>query len=436
MSESTSSTKQRPKRRRWLTFSIRGLMVLVLIAAIGMGWIASMRTQHQREKAIANQIEALDGTVQWNSRSVSSRMLDPFSPEPTQYEQWRAWLLGDDVDSRINRVIFEKACPAELFAELHNLEALTELMIVNGSVSDASCEAISNLASLTDISLVDTEISAKQLEKISSLPNVNHIYITHASVTKENVKLLAKFPNLTTLSICSSQIPAEGLACLRVAKNLSSLTLEADYNRSSSTAELSGLASLTQLEHLQIGEFPISDKDLEAIGAIRSLQALQITAEIALLNVTPKGLSHLASAGKLTRLDFPSAPFDDDTLRSLAKNRSLKEIHCDGSQITDAGLKHFEGHPSLTYLSIPGCQVTAEGIRSLAKNSSLTGLDLGDGVEFGVGGLRLVYGGGQTIVSSGDDSMDEDDDSTSDNNPFGKPDADTDPFDANPGGVF
>lgn len=265
MSEPASSPSQRPKHRRWLSFSIRGLFLLVLLAAIGMGWIASIRTQHQREKAIAKQIEALDGAVQWNAVSFDYRSSDPFAPEPTQYERWRAWLLGNDVDSRISRVVFETHCPAELLVELQKLEALTELTIVNGSLSDPASEAIRRLTNLTDLSLIDTEISAKQMETIASLPLVDHLHITHRSVTDENLKRLAKFPYLESLSICASEISAEGLAGLRAAKHLSKLELEADYNKSSSTAELSGLASLTQLEDLWIGEFPVTDHDLGAI---------------------------------------------------------------------------------------------------------------------------------------------------------------------------
>ncbi|PQO36576.1 hypothetical protein [Blastopirellula marina] len=444
MSESASSPSQRPKRRRWLSFSIRGLFLLVLLAAIGMGWIASIRTQHQREKAIAKQIEALDGAVQWNAVSSGGRFSDPFgsdpfAPEPTQYERWRAWLLGDDVDSRISRVVFETHCPAELLVELQKLEALTDLTIVNGSLSDPASEAIRQLTNLTDLSLIDTEISAKQMETIASLPLVDHLYITHGSVSEENLKRLAAFPSLESLSICASEISAEGLAGLRAAKNLLTLKLEADYQKSSSTAELSGLASLTQLEDLRIGEFPVTDHDLEVISTMRSLRILKITPKSSLVKVTSTGITQLFSLGMLNDLDFPAAPFDDEILRSVVKIKALKQLDCDGSRITDAGLKHLEGHPNLRYVTIPGCQVTANAIRSLAKNGSISELGLGDGVGLNFYGLSLVYSGGQTVVRSGGDSNDEEDDVAplgSSDDPFGADEGGSDPFGPGVGGVF
>ena len=43
-------------KRRWFRFSLRSLLVLVVVVAIPLGWIAKERRQSQREKVIAEQL--------------------------------------------------------------------------------------------------------------------------------------------------------------------------------------------------------------------------------------------------------------------------------------------------------------------------------------------------------------------------------------------
>src|SRR5579863_10202776 len=54
--------------RRWFSFSLRSLLILVTLAAIGLGWVAYERNQSQREMQIAEQIKATGATVEFSGR--------------------------------------------------------------------------------------------------------------------------------------------------------------------------------------------------------------------------------------------------------------------------------------------------------------------------------------------------------------------------------
>jgi hypothetical protein len=50
-------------RRRWFSYNLRSLFVLITIAAIGLGWVAYERRQSQREIQVAEQLKASGAAV-------------------------------------------------------------------------------------------------------------------------------------------------------------------------------------------------------------------------------------------------------------------------------------------------------------------------------------------------------------------------------------
>ena len=69
-----------PSKRRWLTISIRGMMGLVVVTAVGLGWVVQ-RARAQRE-AVA-EIRRLHGIFTYDWRISNGRIaeLDATGPE-------------------------------------------------------------------------------------------------------------------------------------------------------------------------------------------------------------------------------------------------------------------------------------------------------------------------------------------------------------------
>jgi hypothetical protein len=68
----TPSTTPKP-RRRWLQFSLRTLMVLLLVLGAGLGWLAHEAERARAQQKLAAAIQQLGGRVEY--RAVSGGMI-------------------------------------------------------------------------------------------------------------------------------------------------------------------------------------------------------------------------------------------------------------------------------------------------------------------------------------------------------------------------
>lgn len=379
MSDSTSSTKQRPKRRRWLSFSIRGLMFMVLLFAVLLGWLGRDIYQHSREKSISKQIEATGGKVYWNGRIWSddpfvSQFSDPFGPSLTRYQQWMVWAYGENLYDHIHSVEFFSAEKESLLTQFVGLPELNSLTIGRGKISDVSVDAIAQLRSLERLSFYHTEITPSQLKRLSKLPSLTTIDFQG---TPDYLAALAHFPRLESITIRCDHLTKECIASLGNVRGLIEFDVGSESLQPIGKAELVALASLNQCQTLRIHDFSVDDQALEAISEMTSLSDLKIDTNAVNLSISNEGLNYLCKLTSLTRLSIPSAKFDDNSLEILSKLPSIEVISCEGSKVTDAGLKHLESLPNLNDLSIPGCQVSANAIRSLTTSTFLEHLDIG-----------------------------------------------------------
>ena len=68
----TEPTTTPKPRRRWLQFSLRTMLVLVLIFGAGLGWFAREVQKARAQREAAKAIEKLGGGVVWGRPSSSS----------------------------------------------------------------------------------------------------------------------------------------------------------------------------------------------------------------------------------------------------------------------------------------------------------------------------------------------------------------------------
>ena len=68
MTTAEPSTTPKP-RRRWLQFSLRTLMVLMLVLGCGFGWLAYEIKMVREQREAVTAIEKLGGSVYWKPAS-------------------------------------------------------------------------------------------------------------------------------------------------------------------------------------------------------------------------------------------------------------------------------------------------------------------------------------------------------------------------------
>src|SRR2546430_1241064 len=92
-----------PKRkRRWLQYRLRSLLILMLILGIGMTWLVAVKKKADKQRAIVEQIQKDGGWVyydyQYDQSGRSIPHADPAAPA------WLRILLGDDFFANVEGV--------------------------------------------------------------------------------------------------------------------------------------------------------------------------------------------------------------------------------------------------------------------------------------------------------------------------------------------
>jgi hypothetical protein len=103
---------------------------------------------------------------------------------------------------------------------------------------------------------------------------------------------------------------------------------------------LDGLAPLTKLKALDLGDLPIKSADLAWLPALTALEQLDIDG---------------------------SFQIDDAVAGTLLKLGSLKRLNLAGTVLTDAALDQLAGMMTLERLTVGGTQVTAGAVAAFAR---------------------------------------------------------------------
>ena len=199
-----------PKRRtrRLLQFSLRSLLVFVLLVSIGMSWLGVKleRARKQREaveairEAAAEAIDKAWGIVLYDYEFDAK---GDFVPEAQPFVP--SWLLGlfgrdfssDVVEVAVLQLNFDDAEASHYFGddEASHLKVLTELTRLNLShteITDAGLGHLEGLTSLTWLDLRDTQITDAGLKHLEGLTNLTTLDLRLTQVTPEGVKKLQR----------------------------------------------------------------------------------------------------------------------------------------------------------------------------------------------------------------------------------------------------
>ena len=119
--------------RRFLRFSLRGLIVLVLVIGVWVGWI--VRSARIQRAAVAVITQA-GGRVAYDweksSNAVGFSGAGPWAP------RWLVDLIGVDYFGHVTEAGFDPTCvPDEVLAQVGRLRQVEELYLNRTSVSDA-----------------------------------------------------------------------------------------------------------------------------------------------------------------------------------------------------------------------------------------------------------------------------------------------------------
>lgn len=200
--------------RKYLRFSLRSLLVLILLIAGWLGWVVH-RARAQRDAVAA--ILKLQGTVKYNWERKDGRNL------PNGKPWWPGWLVnlfGIDYFSHVTQVrlvAVHELSDAELI-QISNLSGLEELDLHRSPVTDARLGYLEELTDLQSLTLFHTPISDTGLAHLKRMHRLRMLSIENTSVTDSGAQELQRVLPKTVIKRRSresprSQEPGEHHAC-------------------------------------------------------------------------------------------------------------------------------------------------------------------------------------------------------------------------------
>ena len=191
------STTPKP-RRRWLQFSLRTMIALVLFVGSGMGWFVHKRKQARAQREAA---EALGLPLLYFERD------------------WLGSLLGQDVSGDVAVVGSDSTTwgTGPALVHLRGLTGLRELYLNNTRVTDAELVHLRGLTRLYRLSLQNTKVTDAGLVHLSGLTGLRTLSLDGTQVTDTGLTHLQGLAQLQWLDLSNTRISEAGVAQLQKA---------------------------------------------------------------------------------------------------------------------------------------------------------------------------------------------------------------------------
>ena len=310
---------------RWrFQFSIRSLLVLVVVVAIPFSWLAVEMKAAREQKQVVTRINETEGWIAYDYQfdPADTWIENPQPPEPS----WLRYLIGDDFFFEIVEIRFEK--------HLNSLDEQTERVpkVTNADLA----EYPKRLPRLRNLTLSDTGVTEVGLSYLKGVTNLESLRFTRRDgvISAGEVQQLGELRQLRYLS----------LWCMEI-----------------TDADLQHLECLTELQSLQLACNPLTDQCLVHLSSMAQLKSLNLR----YTRVTDSGLQMLAVLNQLLDLNIEGTKITDVGLEHLKGLKQLRELRLGDTQVTDAGLEHLTGLTQLRELDLSRTCITNNGLKHL-----------------------------------------------------------------------
>lgn len=257
--ESTETTETQPPAtagpagwRRFLRFSLRGLLLLVLLVSVWLGW--QVNRAHKQRRAVLR-IQELGGEA-WFDYQMQP---DPNGTAGTVYPErrspWPKWirnLIGD-----------------EYFGDV------------------------------VSVGLYKTSAEDADIELLADLPRINRLSLGYTRVTDRGMQRIAEIlPQLVSLDLQNTSVTDGAMPFIGQLRQLESLGL---WNTNVTDAGAAHLARLTRMRNLILDGTQITDVSLIHL---RSMKGFDEWLGLCCAGITDQGLVHLAHLTKAKSINL------------------------------------------------------------------------------------------------------------------------------------
>jgi hypothetical protein len=291
-------TAPKPKRH-WSRFSLRTLLVFLLVLSLPLGWFALKLHKARRQREAVGAIVEMGGFVYYDYQLEKGSMLPDPAAEPGS-PAWLRRLLGDD-----------------FFCHAESVCCGTDRVLY----ADASYDVEPDFESL--------------VVQLQRLPHLEHLRVHGEWMTADGPEHLATLANLQSLRLSDTQITDDGLRHLAKLNRLKTLQI---WEAEITDKGLEHLGGMTELEHLDLYCSRVSDNGLVHLKGLTQLKALSVDGS----HITDVGLVCLKDMANLRSLSLSDTEITDIGLQHLRDVSSLEYLWVENTHVTAEGVKKLQ----------------------------------------------------------------------------------------------
>jgi len=210
----------RPKRR-WYQFSLRTLLVFVLVLSVPLAWLAMKMQKARKEREAEKAILKAGGVIFYDSDTsfpVPTRLhvsfVDPFRVNITD----DVLVHVKELANRGERMCLHLGGTQVTDAGLENLKGLTsleELWLRDTNVTDAGLKYLEGLTSLEWLELAYTNVTDAGLDHLKGLSSLEDLNVRGTQVTDRGLEYLKGLTRLKSLDVVDTNVTDEGVKKLQ-----------------------------------------------------------------------------------------------------------------------------------------------------------------------------------------------------------------------------
>jgi len=259
----------RRRRSRVWQFSLRELMIGILLLAAALGWWRQNHVRAQREvqalreppsnPTIAEALLHQTGNSHWDYITVCRSPI------------WLHKLLGARLvaDFYTVEVIvclrgFRDDHSWDYFHRAKELPNLRRLGLVYSVVSDAGFETLAGLRQLTTLRMDDCSLDPEGSRRLTAMSNLRELVLINCTLDDATLESIGQLPRLRVLDLRSTKVSSTGLRHLAGLTTLRQLALSGSWITDSG---FDHLESLTTLEELCLCGVKATPERLEQLRA-------------------------------------------------------------------------------------------------------------------------------------------------------------------------
>jgi len=327
------------RRRRWLRFRLRSLLVLITLVATILGLHHTyVRPYHDQQQA-ADALTAKGAALTWESA------------EPAWLANILRWVVPED-----------------------KLRDCVKLDAEHVGLEDADMLHVRHLRRLKRLYLARNPVTNAGLEHLSGLEYLQRLSLWGTKITNEGLRHVGQLPELRVLDIHHVQpqgFPPYGFGSAPAPKNWSGVRYPRTYPGKLSGECFEYLQGAPNLRAIYFS-FALNDEDLARLAKLKNVRKRTLV----LRNVTPQGLAHLSTARDLQAIVIRGASLGDVGLRDLDDLPRLKWLQLRGARATSAGWQSLATLQHLEDLSLDLCPLDKQALQAAGRLPQLKQLSL------------------------------------------------------------